>query len=264
MLRIASGMTIKLEKLKRMHFHFTTTGDKQSPIILWAHGWGQSRAAFLPLSSSFERSGTHILLDLPGFGKTPAPHENWGTADYADAAAALIRQNNWQPVIWIGHSFGCRVGIQLAARHPELVRGMCLIAAAGLKPQRSLWKTLYLKMRIALFKTLRSLPVSETLKHKILSAFGSRDYMNAGPLRRVFVRVVNEDLSKIAQSITCPVTLIYGSKDTETPPEIGERLHRLIPQSKLIHLDGEDHYTVLGSARHQVTPHIKQLIESLS
>lgn len=249
-------------RIVQMDFHYSISGEKDRPVVLWAHGWGQSHLAFMPLIASLERMGKHIALDLPGFGKTAVPPEGWGTADYADSAAALIEKNGWAPVIWVGHSFGCRVGLQLAARHPSLVHGMCLIAAAGLKPKRPFFKALYLKTRIAVFKTLRNLPISANLKGKLLSLFGSRDYMNAGPLRRIFVRVVNEDLSENASRVRCPVTLVYGSKDTETPPEMGERLQKIIPGARLIHLEGEDHYTVLGSARHQVAPHIKQLIES--
>jgi hypothetical protein len=58
--------------------------------------------------------------------------------------------------------------------------------------------------------------------------------------------------------------LIYGTQDTETPLEIGERFHGLIAGSSLVSLEGQDHYTVLGAARHQVAPHLKKFIEGLN
>src|SRR5207248_3158287 len=73
----------------------------------------------------------------PGFGASPPPPAVWGTADYADAMAEWIATLPAGRRVWIGHSFGCRVGLQLAARHPDSVHGIVLIAAAGLPPRRS-------------------------------------------------------------------------------------------------------------------------------
>ncbi len=94
-----------------------------------------------------------------------------------------------------------------------------------------------------------------------MTAFGSADYKSSGGLRKIFVRVVNEDLSEQAEKIQCPVTLIYGTEDTETPPEFGERYSRLIKHSKLFLLDGQDHYSVLQNGRHQTIKIISDIIK---
>lgn len=244
-------------------FSYTQTGTESAntPVILWAHGWGQNHAAFLPLIEPLARFGRHITFDLPGFGISPAPPENWGTADYADAIAAWIKENKLGPVLWVGHSFGCRVGVQLASRHPGCIRGLCLIAGAGLKRKRSIHKKIYFFCRIKLFKLLKHLVPTSKLKDKIMTAFGSADYKNAGAMRKIFVRVVNEDLSTQAQNIICPVTLIYGKNDTETPPEFGERFSSLISDAKLHLLDGQDHYSVLQDGRHPVIKILSDLMK---
>lgn len=233
------------------------------PHIVWAHGWGQSHAAFLPLMQPFETQAAHTLLDLPGFGASPVPGTVWGTADYADAAASFIRAVIGGPVIWVGHSFGCRVGLQLAARHPDLVQGLFLIAAAGLKPKRPIFKTAYIKARIFLFKTLKRLIPLGLNEQALYRFFGSPDYRNASALRPIFVKVVNEDLTDTARCVSCPTTLIYGTLDTETPLEIGQRLNRLIQGSELVALDGLDHYSILGEGRHRVAPAFKSFLEKL-
>ncbi|MCD8497675.1 MAG: alpha/beta hydrolase [Alphaproteobacteria bacterium] len=119
-----------------MELFTRTIGEKDSPVILWAHGWGHSHEAFMPLAESLVRLGKHVLIDFPGFGQSPKPDADWATEDYADAMAAWIKEQGIGPVIWVGHSFGGRVGIQLAARHPDLIKAMCLIAGAGLKRKR--------------------------------------------------------------------------------------------------------------------------------
>ena len=245
--------------------HFETAGSGEAPVFIWAHGWGQNHTGLQALSAPFQAKGRHILVDFPGFGASPPPPSVWGTEDYADAMATLIKSQTNKKVIWIGHSFGCRVGLQIAARHPDLIAGLFLIAAAGLKRKRPLHKQIYLKGRVALFKTLKKcipLGVSEEwLKKK----FGAADYKNAsGTMRGVFVKSVNEDLTTVAENIRCPVTLIYGTKDTETPLEIGERFHALIQNSKLVPLEGQDHYSVLSTARHQVAHILQSFIEEFS
>ncbi len=231
------------------------------PVVIWAHGWGQSHAAFLPLIAPFEGRMRHITLDFPGFGASETPPQDWDTATYADAIAAWIKDQGFPPVLWVGHSFGCRVGVQIAARHPECVRAMTFIAGAGLKRKRPALKRLYLFLRIRLFKILKRLVPEGALKQNIMRAFGSRDYQSAGAMRSIFIRVVNEDLTEQAKMISCPVALIYGSGDTETPPEFGERYSRLITGSKFFLLDGQDHYSVLGDGRHPVIKILNDFIE---
>lgn len=245
-----------------------TLGPEDAPVhLVWGHGWGQDHRAFVPLAESLARIGgqavRHTLVDFPGFGKSPAPPEGWGTAEYADAAADLLKTLPGRK-IWIGHSFGCRVGLQLAARHPELTEGMVLIAAAGLKPKLPLTVRLWRKVRVYTFKTLKRLiPLGLVSAEKLYAKFGSADYRTAGKLRALFVRIVNEDLTGQARQVACPVLLVFGEKDTETPPEMGRRLAALIPRASLHILPGQDHYSVLGDARHQTAHLIAGFVENI-
>ena len=237
-------------------------GDTAKWHFVWAHGWGQNRAALKPLAQSLFTTGTHDFVDFPGFGNSPKPDTAWTTADYADFMARWLAHNaTGRPVVWIGHSFGCRVGIQLAARHPGLIDRMMLVAGAGLPRHRSSLEQAKLKGRIYSYKALKRLaPLAGISQDQLRDRFGSADYKAAGAMRDILIKVVNEDLSDVAQKITCPVYLVYGSRDTETPPEIGERLARLIPASELAILDGLDHYSVLGDGRHQVAKRLKTLL----
>lgn len=248
-------------KTNNCELRYSKSGTKDQPVILWGHGWGQSHEGFAGLIQSLENNAAHYSFDFPGFGQSPAPETPLGTEDYADMIAAFIKDHNLPPITWIGHSFGGRVGLQLAAHHPDLIKSMVLIAAAGLPRKRPLLKKLYLQARIRAFKFCKLfIPLGldeEWLRQK----FGSADYKQAGVMRDIFVKVVNEDLSAQAAQAQCPTLLIYGENDTETPPEIGERLHNLIKNAEIIRLPGQDHYTVLGQGRHQVTPLIKKFIK---
>ena len=93
--------------------------------------------------------------------------------------------------------------------------------------------------------------------------FGSADYRNAGPMRGVLVNVVREDLSDVAGQVRCPVELVYGEQDTETPPEMGERFASFIPGARLIVLPRFDHITILTAGLHQVQNQIEDFIGRL-
>ena len=92
--------------------------------------------------------------------------------------------------------------------------------------------------------------------------YGSADYVNSREtgLRDIFLKTVNEDQTENIKTISSPTTLIYGSKDTETPPVIGRMLNQLIPSSRYIECPEFDHSTILTRGRHQIALVLKEAI----
>jgi len=234
-----------------------------APELVWAHGWGHSHASLTPLAAALRRRADSWLLDLPGFGASPLPPGPWGTENYADAMAAWLATLPPRRRVWVGHSFGCRIGLQLAARHPQAVDALLLIAAAGLPPHRSLATRLKRLPRRLAFRAMRAMTPEGPARDRLRERWGSADYRAAGPMRAVLVKAVNEDLSEAACRIRLPVTLVNGADDQESPPEIAERLHALIAGSRLNVLRGFDHWTILTDGRHQVNHLLVELLESL-
>lgn len=232
--------------------------------VVWGHGWGQDHRVFLGLVRGLEQQASHTLIDFPGFGRSPPPPAVWGTADYADAIASLIAAAPRARRLWVGHSFGCRVGLQLAARHPELVDGLFLIAAAGLQPSRPPLVRLTIAAKVALFKALKTLDRLGLDVAALKDRFGSADYRAAGPMRPVLVKVVREDLTDVARAVRCPVWLIYGALDTQTPPALGERLASLLPNAHLQVLPRVDHDTILTTGSHQVQFQLAQFMTQVA
>lgn len=240
----------------------------QSPfLVIWGHGWGHSHAVFAPFVQSLAGRATHLLIDFPGFGESPLPPDSWTTRDYAEALVPLLQKAraSGQKIVWVGHSFGGRVGLQMAAHHPDLIDGLFILAGAGLPRRRSLWQRLRIKIKVATFKICKRIaPLFGIPVEAVRDRFGSADYRNAGALRPVFLNVVREDLSAEARQIACPTTLVYGAADTEAPPDIGERLAAMIPGSQFILLQGHDHYSVLGRGRALVLKYLSDLLGRLA
>jgi pimeloyl-ACP methyl ester carboxylesterase len=230
---------------------------------VWAHGWAHSHLSLLPLAEAIRGRADSRLVDLPGFGASAPPPGPWGTEDYADAMAAWLESLPARQRVWVGHSFGCRVGLRLAARHPDAVAALFLVAAAGLPPQRSLATRLRRMPQRLAFRAMRAMTPEGPARERLRERYGSSDYRAAGAMRPTLVKAVNEDQTAVARRIRMPVLLVHGEADTESPPEIAERLHALIPGSRLHLLRGFDHLTILGDGRHQVIHLLGELLGGL-
>lgn len=244
-------------------FRLAGSAPASGPELVWVHGWAHSHLSLAPLAEAMRGRADSLLVDLPGFGASPLPPGAWGTEDYADAMAEWLAGLPPRRRVWVGHSFGCRVGLQLGARHPDAVAALFLVAAAGLPPHRSLAMRLKRMPRRLAFRAMRAMTPEGPARDRLRERYGSSDYRTAGAMRPVLVKAVNEDLTDIARRIRVPVVLVHGEGDTESPPEIASRLHALIPGSRLHLLRGFDHLTILGDGRHQVIHLLGELLGSL-
>ena len=232
--------------------------------LVWAHGWGHTHQNMLPLARAMGGAARSILLDLPGFGASPLPPSAWSTADYADAIAEWLPRVAAERRIWVAHSFGCRIGLQIAARHPDAVQGLFLIAAAGLPRHRTPVERARRAARRWAFRLAGAVTPEGPARERLRERFGSADYRQAGRLRPILVKAVSEDLTAVARAVRCPTVLVYGDRDSETPPELGVRFDNLIPNSRLIILRGFDHWNVLTDGQHQIAQRLADFVEQIA
>lgn len=207
------------------------------PRVLALHGWRRSRRDFAPVLDGYEA----LAVDLPGFGASPPPDEPWGSAEYAAAMVPVLATFDEPPVV-VGHSFGGRVAVQLAARHPELVRalvltGVPLLRGAGRRPSLG-------------YRMVRELHrrgmVPDSYMERVRSRRGSDDYRAAsGVMRDVLVRTVNESYEDQLAALRCPVELVWGEADTAAPVEMARRAAALAPTARLTVCEGADHISCL-------------------
>lgn len=235
-------------------------GRADGPVVVMAHGWGRDHTDFVPIAELVAPHARVILVDLPGFGQSPRPEVAWSTADYADALREALAE--YGSYVWVGHSFGGRVGLRLAAQKDTPISAMVIAGGAGVKLPQPFAKRMRAKYRGAQFKRLKAGANGEAEIIALEKRFGSPDYVasrEAG-LRDIFVKTVSEDQSDVARRITIPTHLIYGGKDTETPPGVGRMLHGLIAGSTFLECPELDHHTLLTRGRHQVAGALKDIV----
>ncbi len=242
-------------------------GSPNNPPLIILHGWRQSIQVMRPLGELLADQADVHLIDLPGFGGSAAPEETWGTADFAKAVLSYLDQSKLSSCDFLGHSFGGKTSMKIAATHPERVRSLILIGSSGIPGHPNFQRRLKIKAIRALRSVLRILQNKAGIKlydQWFIPRFASPDYKTAGNLRNTFVKIVNEDLSAELASVTARALLIWGELDTETPPEMGQRISNLIQRSRFIVLDGKDHYPFIGAGASLCAYHIKQFLSEVS
>jgi lipase len=110
----------------KLHTH--EWGDPSSPAVVCLHGVTAHGERFAQLAEERWAERFHVLApDLRGHGRS-AWEPPWTFAqhvdDLVDTFGALGACD------WVGHSFGGRLVLELAARHPELVRRAVLLDPA--------------------------------------------------------------------------------------------------------------------------------------
>ncbi|HZY31965.1 MAG TPA: alpha/beta hydrolase [Candidatus Methylomirabilis sp.] len=232
-----------LTRVNDLDTHFTLCGGGE-PIVL-LHGWGTSAESLGGIAKGLEDRFRVFAIDLPGFGWTPPPPVTWGTRDYAAHVEAFMESNGIHSANLLGHSFGGRIALALAAQSPYRVRRLVLVAGAGIRA--NLLPRYYLKVGAAkLAKRVFSFPIWGRLGERILSTVhqrvGSRDYRNAGQMRGTLVRVVNEDLRDILSSVQAPTLIIWGDRDLEVSRYSMEIMAGGIRGSQLEIMEGAGHF----------------------
>ena len=213
----------------------------QGRAILLLHGWGASINCFAQINRELSQDFKVFAIDFKGFGASEPPKQNATIFDYAQDISKFIDCVIKEPVVLVGHSFGGRVSLILAQH--LLVNKIILVDSAGLKPKINLSKRIkILKYKRAKKQVqLGKRPASDLLK------FGSKDYLALNQeMRKVFVNVVNQDLSEFAKKINKPTLILWGKSDKETPIYMARKLHRITKNSKLEILSGA-HFVFLDN-----------------
>ena len=206
------------------------------PLVVALHGWGRDRRDFTRVLDGLDA----IAADLPGFGTSPPPPGVVGAEGYAQLIAALVEELGGRRVV-VGHSFGGRVAVTLAAARPELVSGLVLVGVPLLRPiDRPVRKPspVYRLVRWANRVGL----IGDGRLERQRRRRGSADYRAAsGVMRDILVRVVNETYEAELAHITCPVRMVWGGEDQEVPLEVAHRSAELLDDVRLDVVDGCGH-----------------------
>src|ERR1700761_2122064 len=105
--------------------------DAALPTVVFLHGAGMDHTAWALHDRWFAHHGYNVLApDLPGHGRSAGALLPT-IAEIADWTAALIDASGATQAKLIGHSMGSLIALETAARHPDKVSALVLVATAA-------------------------------------------------------------------------------------------------------------------------------------
>jgi pimeloyl-ACP methyl ester carboxylesterase len=230
-------------------------GPRDAPAILLVHCYTCSMAYWQRVEPLLRGDHHVISVDLLGHGGSEMPDDGYSMEHQADTIAQALDELGAPPVLAVGQSLGGPVGVALAERHPDAVRGLVIMDSASQTKYVELPLTAKLARMPVIGPALKQVAPDSTIHKELSKAFhegfdfpdsfvddvkamtftafaksyeGGRDYSNA---RRLDDRVAATDL---------PVTVIFGADDRIVNPDSVED-YRDIPGAKVVVMPGVGH-----------------------
>ena len=135
--RIAAGLSQASASVAGHRWVYAWSDDApaNAPTVVMLHGFTGSKENWYPVAELLEGRYRLLIPDLPGWGQSQRRRgADYGYLAEAERVAAFLRTiSPGKPVVLLGHSMGGGIAPLVAARHPELVSHVGLLAAAGVR-----------------------------------------------------------------------------------------------------------------------------------
>jgi len=239
-------------------------GRKDEPPIILIHGAGSNHLIW---PADIRRlPGQRVLAaDLPGHGKSSGISQQ-ALSIYADQMVDFLAALGLYQAVFIGHSMGGAIALDLAARHPEQVAGLGLIATGA-----------YLGVDASFLETLSHPVMVPTALHQFQTkAFGphaaptlieqcmqAMKEVRSSVLYGDWRACAKFDLREAVAKIEAPAWVIAGSEDRLTPIAYSHFLAERLPAARLQIIPGAGHM-VLVEQPERVAQGLNQFLGALS
>ena len=204
--------------------------DKTPVLIL--HGWGSSAERWNRVKVALESAGYTVHApDLPGHGENPDPPSPIGVEEFGQFVLGYLKENLLEKVHLVGHSNGGRVGIWLAAHHPEVIEKLVLMGSAGL-PHTQPPPLDRLGVSSDVTRKLSGMKLLKPIKGIARKILGSKDYASASPvMQETMKKLLTYDATEDAKAISHPTLILWGQHDSYVPVSDADLLNSYIDGS---------------------------------
>ena len=219
---------------------FVSTGgmdfDKKKPSILLMHGSGLTHIVWSLHEQFYVSQGFNVLsVDLPGHGNSEGPSLK-SIEEISDWVKSIMNVLSVKKLIIIGHSQGCLVGIDFAARYPKLTN--CLVLVAG---------SYKMPVNQDLIDYAEAGDEKAVLLMMKWGYEGSKAFIGGNPVKKIInsSREIREVLAvdlnacnnykdgkQSLEKINCPTLCIFGDLDKMVPLEVGNKMSSMIKNSE--------------------------------
>jgi pimeloyl-ACP methyl ester esterase len=230
------------------------------PDVALIHGWGFGSTVWAPVSEALAQHCRVHLVELPGYGATPADRR-----DFAHTAQAL---SDALPagVTLCGWSLGAMLALQAARLAPSRIARLVLVGATPSFTQRTGWSPAQPPALLDTFGAAVCENAASTLQR--FAALLNQGDTQARALTRALVACVlggglpdpatlskglawlrDVDLRAQAPAITTPGMLIHGERDPLMPLGAAQWLAEQLPQAQIEVFAGAAHAPFLADPK---------------
>ncbi|MDO8266505.1 MAG: pimeloyl-ACP methyl ester esterase BioH [Moraxellaceae bacterium] len=242
--------------------HACTTNPDAATVVL-LHGWGMHSGVwqdFVPLLTAH----VHVrCIDLPGFGHGSA----MAAPESLDDMVAAVMLAAPARAIWAGWSLGGLVALAIAARHPDRVTALVLLAATPCFVQKKGWLTAMPPVQfetfsdatrqnadvaLKMFMTLQckgSVSMKSDLRF-LQAASGKCGIPHAATLLSTLDLLGTSDLREAAAQLDIPVLAITGEDDVLVPAGVAAALGARNPRCTAHVVTGAAHVPFISHPGH--------------
>ena len=247
--------------------------------VVFLHGFGASMYSWRNMLPPVAAAGYRVIaIDNRGFGFSDKPAHGYRNADYARLIVALLDSLHISSAVLVGHSMGGAIAAEVALTHPDRVRGLVLIDAAGygvrwpgvLKAARlriigavvTRFRSRWITARILRSTYADPRKVTEADVDQYYAPVPEPDY---GRALRVVLREFRFDtLVGRLGGLRTPTLVVWGDADRWTPVRDGGRLARELPRGAFVVVAGTGHAAAEESADEVIRLLLDFLKEGLS
>lgn len=253
-------------------------GEPGAPPVLLLHGWPGDRTDMAAVATRLAPAHDVVVPDLRGFGASEKhdrdPAEQYSAAAQARSLTALLDELGLSGVVVAGYDVGSRVGQQIAADRPDLLRALVVTPPApgvgrrilGEDPVREFWYQSFHQLDLARelvdgdTRAARAYlrhfwshwsgpgftPDDERLDH-LAAVYGAPGafvasinwYRSGGG---AVARSLAETTPDPADRVTVPTTFLWPEHDPLFPRDWSDRLREFFTEVTVTAVDGVGHF----------------------
>ena len=236
-----------------LEVHVRDEGPRDDPMpIVLLHGTSASLHTWDGWAAALMPRHRVVRLDLPGFGLTgPALHDDYRMERYVEFVAAALDSLGIEQCVMAGNSFGGWISWETALAHPERIKGLVLVDAAGYPLQS---ESVPIGFRLAnmpvLNRVMESVLPRGVVESSLRNTYGDPARVTDELVDRYYELTLREgNRAALAmrfaagrgtteparvQSLQVPTLILWGGRDRLIPPDYAERFHRDIAGSELV------------------------------
>lgn len=196
------------------------------------HGWTYSVEPWTKTLELLKDAGIKVkMLCVPGL--TEESKKVFAIDDYVKWADEQIPDG----AVALGHSNGGRILLNLCANKPNKLSHLILLDSAGVYEMT--FKKRAIKVIAKIGKPFKKIPIISKVFHRLT---GTSDYDKAPEnMKRTLENMLGSDKTLDISKVTTKTTMLWGKKDTITPPRHAEIIKSKLKNAKLCYYDNWTH-----------------------